>query len=671
MKDRLILLNTIENDGGGGGGTNSAYTNRCRYSFNGSPFATNAWYEPNQSDNAATTSSNAAGAGFIDATTKEAMISAEFIKDRLIVFFERSTWELAYTGNQILPFVWQKINTELGSESQQSSVAFDKQILTIGNTGVHACNGANVERIDDKIPDSIFNIVDTNLGVQRVAGIRDYFVEMVYWTFPAEGTNPEEGQVYPNRVLVYNYKNGAWAFNDDCITAFGYFEQQLDITWALATFTWEETSYTWVSGVELPQSRQVIGGNQEGYTFLIVPDYERNAPVLQITNITVVGGDTILTIIDHTLNPSIPDVVAIENTGTVLDGLFFVVAYLPVANPLNTVSIGPTLYAGGYLGGGTATRVSNINIKTKQWNPYSNKDQNVYLSRIDFGVFRTTNGEITIDYSPSATNLSMINAGVNTNTIMGTSILETSPYDPLLYPLEQEQQRLWHPIFFQTEGNCIQLSITFSVYSNYYARYSMVRFRYRSNGSSHYGSIDEVNVMANSNQYGSFVVTTNVWDTPGLYSVKDPIIQQLLVRLYQNVNEISLVTNVKDTGFYNTDEYVNGQLWFPNPLNNSSDTNATQFRQVLRKVINFGPLPNTATKSVAHGIICNTSTTFTRIYATASDTTGFNYIPIPYSSPILANNIEINVDATDVNITTGSNRSNFNICYVVLEFLQS
>ena len=75
FKDRLILLNTIENDGGGGGGTNSAYTNRCRYSFNGSPFATNAWYEPNQSDNAATTSSNAAGAGFIDATTKEAIIA--------------------------------------------------------------------------------------------------------------------------------------------------------------------------------------------------------------------------------------------------------------------------------------------------------------------------------------------------------------------------------------------------------------------------------------------------------------------------------------------------------------------------------------------------------------------------------------------------------------------
>ena len=43
--------------------------------------------------------------------TDEQIISCEFIKDRLIVFFERSTWELAYTGNEVLPFIWQKINT--------------------------------------------------------------------------------------------------------------------------------------------------------------------------------------------------------------------------------------------------------------------------------------------------------------------------------------------------------------------------------------------------------------------------------------------------------------------------------------------------------------------------------------------------------------------------------
>ncbi|MDD5551239.1 MAG: hypothetical protein PHS34_08270, partial [Candidatus Omnitrophica bacterium] len=133
FKDRLVLLNTIENNGGGGGGTNAAFPNRCRYSHNGSPFAANAFYEPNQV--------NSDGGGHQDAPTREEIVSAEFIKDRLIVYFEKSTWELASTSNQVKPFTWQKINAELGSESTFSSVPFDKAILTIGTTGVHACNG--------------------------------------------------------------------------------------------------------------------------------------------------------------------------------------------------------------------------------------------------------------------------------------------------------------------------------------------------------------------------------------------------------------------------------------------------------------------------------------------------------------------------------------------------
>ena len=42
---------------------------------------------------------------------------------------------------------------------------------------------------------------------------------------------------------------------------------------------------------------------------------------------------------------------------------------------------------------------------------------------------------------------------------------------------------------------------------------------------------------------GAYVVTTNVWDVSQLYSidVKSPEFQELLVRLYQNVNNIANV----------------------------------------------------------------------------------------------------------------------------------
>lgn len=156
FKGHLLLLNTIENDGVLPyltASKNTQFAQRCRYSHYGSPFVTNAWLEPNASITAAPFDFRFGdGGGYIDAATDEAIVSAEFIKDRLIVYFEESTWEIVYTGNEVMPFCWQKINTELGSQSTFSTVPFDKMVLTIGNVGVHACTGANVERIDGKYP---------------------------------------------------------------------------------------------------------------------------------------------------------------------------------------------------------------------------------------------------------------------------------------------------------------------------------------------------------------------------------------------------------------------------------------------------------------------------------------------------------------------------------------
>lgn len=451
--NRLLLLNTVEQDAGGS--ANIAYVNRCRFSHYGSPVSVNAWLEPNQT----TGGQFGDGGGFVDATTEEAIVNAGFIKDRLIVYFERSTWELAYTGNELQPFVWQKINTELGSESQQSVVPFDKSLLAIGSTGVHACNGANVERIDNKIPDLIFQIIDKNIGVQRVAGIRDFFVEMVYWTFPSvEGGDNE---TYPTKVLVYNYRTGSWGINDDSITAFGYFEQQSDTTWASsAPLTWEQANMTWASGIIEAQFRQVIAGNQEGYVFIINPDVSRNASVLQITNMVVSGTGVNLTIIDHNLSDG--DFIVIENaqgiTGDINNFIF------PVFQVISTdvIQINPASFTGTYTGGGVVGRVSVIDILTKQYNPYVDKGRDVYIQKIDFGVEATEAGQVTVDYFPSATELSMLEAGgsLGTNMLMGTGVLETSPYATI--PLEAEQTRLWHPVYLQTQGECIQMRIYLS-----------------------------------------------------------------------------------------------------------------------------------------------------------------------------------------------------------------
>jgi hypothetical protein len=176
--------------------------------------------------------------------------------------------------------------------------------------------------------------------------------------------------------------------------------------------------------------------------------------------------------------------------------------------------------------------------------------------------------------------------------------------------------------------------------------------------------------MANQNQYGSFIPTTYVWDVGTFYQadVNSMEFKELLVRLHEFVNLIAINTNFKDTGYYALDEFVNSQLYFPNP---AAPTNMSQiYRQVYRKTFNVGPLPNAGTKTIPHGIVCNVGTTFTRIYGAASDTTSERYIPLPFAAPVALDSIQVDVDSTNIHITTGVDYTAFNVVYIVLEYLK-
>lgn len=166
---------------------------------------------------------------------------------------------------------------------------------------------------------------------------------------------------------------------------------------------------------------------------------------------------------------------------------------------------------------------------------------------------------------------------------------------------------------------------------------------------------------------GLFIPNNFIWEINLLPDTKvdSPEFKELLIRLYQNINSMCIALNLKDTGYYLDSEFVNGQQLFPATGNNPDNV-----RQIYRKVINFGLLPNATTKSVAHNIAIDTEFSFTRIYATASDKLSLKYIPIPYSSPTLNKNIQLDVSSTNVTITTGIDYSAYTICYVILEYVK-
>ncbi len=175
--------------------------------------------------------------------------------------------------------------------------------------------------------------------------------------------------------------------------------------------------------------------------------------------------------------------------------------------------------------------------------------------------------------------------------------------------------------------------------------------------------------MTQQSNTGSFIPTSFTWDIALLkdIDVTKPEFKELLVRLYQNLNRMALTLNAKVAGYYDTNEYASGKQFFPLPTNMSG---TPSWRPSFATTIDFGALPNAATKSVPHGLTFTSTVRFINIYGAATDGTIPEGLPIPYSSATaVANNIELWVDGTNVNIATGVDYSSYT-AYIILEYLK-
>lgn len=393
---RLLALNVWE---GATVGSAVNIFNRCRFSQLGSPVQSDAWR-----------SDIFGKGGFLDAPTNEMIIGATFLNNTLIVFFEKTTWQLRYVGEYGLPFIWERIASDLGSDSTFSSILFNNFILAIGDKAIINADSNTVQRIDIDIPDQIFKFQDINNGVERVGGIRDYQRELVFWNYPEVGDSAlnATSQVYPNRVLVYNYRNQKWAIFRESITAFGTFQNSSAVLWNSQVVRWEDQDVLW----DDPDSKQgfpsIVSGNQQGYVHL----YGYNTPddaslsitAISATNYGTPAQQVTLTIPNHNLE---------LNEIIYLTGIEFINGTTPVATSLNNsifevanivdanniiifqwdfltqgyaqdFTFTPDPSANTYIGGGQAALYPIPNLQTKDFNIYQTKGLQTKMAYVDF-----------------------------------------------------------------------------------------------------------------------------------------------------------------------------------------------------------------------------------------------------------------------------------------------
>jgi len=444
-KDRLVALNTYEQIDAGP--NFQQFPQRARWSQNGSPIAAEAWRD------------DVTGrGGYIDAGTNEAIISVGFIKDNLVVYFERSTWMLVYTGNEVLPFIWQRISQELGAESTFSNVVFDNGLIAFGNVGLHTCNGVTVRRIDAVIPDTVFQIQNDSQGPQRVHAIRDFINELVYFTYP-DATAPSTDLKFPNQVLVYNYRNDTFSFFRENFTCYGYFQRTNPIVWSILVAgsgysPWSSWTTPWASGLLQAEVPDICAGNQQGFVVRLATDSFANSETYSIYSIVT---DTI-TSPDHNL--AVGDFVQVLDClgATNFNDNIYRVQTVPDKDSFTVVDT----ISGTYLGNGKLKVLSNIQILTKQFNPFWKNTDRFRLVKIEFLFDRTAVGEVSANVYVDMSQEYSVSNSVDNPAVLGTNTVLTRPEPNLFGPGQNTQDQIWHRMYSYTEGETFQIEVLLS-----------------------------------------------------------------------------------------------------------------------------------------------------------------------------------------------------------------
>lgn len=455
-KNRLVVLNTIEGNNPALGNTVSKFPQRARWSQ--LSLATGA----SSTDVILGWRDDLPGRGnFIDAATEESIVSCGFVKDELIVYFERSTWKLFYTGNEIGPFAWQRINSELGADSTFSAVQFDSGLIVQGNVGVHTCNGSQVARIDQVIPDEVYKIHNGTDGPQRVSGVRDFFLEIVYFAYPTQVANIQTvGKIaFPNKMMIYNYRNNTFSFFDDNATTMGLFNQPKGLTWAQCLFPWNTWKASWDSGVLNEGFPSVAFGNQQGFIEIYDPLLTGNGASLMIQNIVPDPMGSLITSVQHNLFQG--QYVRLSNiTGySGVNGINVRVTSVPTEDTF-TVDIAGT---GTYTGNGLITVLTSITIPTKQFTPYWEKGKNYSLKYIDVLFDLTTVGELQTDvFVDFNTNLSMTDT--SSGAVLGLPVISTAPEgsDLPYYQFQKNGAQIWKRFYTVATGETFQIQFSFN-----------------------------------------------------------------------------------------------------------------------------------------------------------------------------------------------------------------
>lgn len=217
----------------------------------------------------------AGNGGELSQPTGDWIQGSEFIRDVLIVFNELSAWIFRFTSNANDPFRFDKINSSKSTNAPYAIVGYDERVTSMGNLGLIACDGVNVQRYDQEVID-LFNDIDQE-NFQQCYGQRFDQLNQT-WMLYVSQDNANFNNGVSDKVIVYNFIENTWSTYSLPLSCLGLGFYVNDITWAnFAVGTplgiqfpnWSSADIAWNSYLSQGKTPLLLGGDHVGNVFIL------------------------------------------------------------------------------------------------------------------------------------------------------------------------------------------------------------------------------------------------------------------------------------------------------------------------------------------------------------------------------------------------------------------
>lgn len=372
VRDRLVLFQTIE--------AGTLFPRRIRISGTGA--------------NCDVFDNTASGAGFIDIPDNTWFFGAAFNRDDILFFTEAATWMMKYTGNDVTPFILEKVDGSRGSAAAFSVISYLNRTIAASPRGLIISDGYKVERMDNNIPDFTFNDIDNNNFMACFSGFLDEDRD-VYLLYPSQGVvRPDlvdEGS--SDRILVINFEEDNYAIYRIPLSCMGNFQTTDTILWSDLTAAngfpnWDALATVYSNWNAFPFSKGTplaIGGGHKGEIWKL-NDTESEDNPQRIRGLTIVDGDTLRVTTDWN-NYNVGDYIVFE----AVEGMTEV---NHKQAPIKAIQTNYTVFDvdietgdfSAYTTGGIASRTIPFEATSKKLNPWAEADRKVRCGWIYFYV---------------------------------------------------------------------------------------------------------------------------------------------------------------------------------------------------------------------------------------------------------------------------------------------